>query len=92
MEDIKNLTPEELVNLVKTWYDANTDKRSVVMIAGKEEDDGLASTQMVVGKHGPILTMLAEFISEQSGLIKEATLYSFLKGLKDKFDKEEKSE
>ena len=42
MEDIKNLTPEELVNLVKTWYDANTDKRSVVMIAGKEEDDAMA--------------------------------------------------
>jgi len=91
MEDIKNLTPEELVNLVKTWYDANT-KRSVVMIAGKEEDDGLANTQMVVGRHGSILIMLAEFISEHPGLIKEATLCSFLKGLKDKFDKEEKSE
>lgn len=93
MEDIKNLTQEELVNLVKTWHDANTDKRSVVMIVGKEDDDdGLASTQMVVGKHGSILIMLAEFISEQPGLIKEATLCSFLKGLKDKFDKEEKSE
>lgn len=92
MEDIKNLTPEELVNLVKTWYDANTDKRSVVIMAGEEGDEELASTQMVVGKHGSILIMLGVLISEQPGLIKEATLCSFLKGLKDKFDKEEKSE
>lgn len=62
------------------------------MMVGEEEKDGLANTQMLVGRHGSILLMLTQFIDEQSGLVREATLRSFIKSLKDKFDKEEKSE
>ena len=89
MENIKNLTPAELANLVKTWYEANGDKRSAIMLVGEEENDGLANTQMVVGRRSSILTMFMEFLDEHANLVKEAALFSCLKRLGEELDKKE---
>lgn len=89
MENIKNLTPEELANLVHTRYEVNGDKRSVIMMVGEEEKNRLENTQMVVGRDSSILLMLTQFIDEQSDLVREATLRSFLKSLEERLGEKE---
>ena len=47
MENIEKLTHEELVQLVRTWYNANKEERSVVIMAGKKQGDGVHNTQLL---------------------------------------------
>ena len=93
MENIKNLTPEELVELVHTWYKANKEKRSIIIMAGQEEDKGLASTHCISGKGLLVRMMMMEFVADNSKLIKDATMCSLIRDVLTKGDKEdEKSE
>lgn len=89
MENIKNLTPAELVELVETWYKANKEKRSLIMMVGEEEADSLTSTQMIGGRRYPLLTMLVEFLNEQASLVKEAALFSCVKAIGSKLGEKE---
>lgn len=89
MENIKDLTPEELANLVHTWYEANKEERSLIVMVGKKEGDGLAHTQMIGGRRYSIMTMFMEFLDEHPSLMKEATLSSCIKKLGDELEKKE---
>lgn len=84
MENIKNLTAEELVELAHTWQEANKKERGLIMMAGEEFGERLANTQCVCGGGKVILTMLAEFIGKNPELIKSATLCSLMKRISDK--------
>lgn len=90
MENIKNLTHEELVNLVQTWYNANKDERSIIIMAGQDIEDGISHTQMFCGRKIAILTMLSEFVTENSRLMEAAALGTLIKSVLDVNDKEEK--
>ena len=90
MENIKNLTHKELVDLVQTWYDANKDERAIIIMAGKYLEDGIYHTQMYCGRRIAILAMLSEFVAESSKLIELATLDTLIKSVLDKHDKEDK--
>lgn len=93
MENIKNLTPEELVQLVRTWCEANKEKRSIIVMEGQEEDGGLESTQCISGKRLAVKMMLMEFVTDNSKLVKQATMCSLIRDVLTKGDEEdEKSE
>lgn len=90
MENIKNLTPEELVELVHTWCEANKEKRAIIVMAGQDEEGSFNSTQCVSGKGLPIGIMLADFIKDNSKLLRRATAFSLVKEIMEKENSENK--
>lgn len=82
MENIKNLSPRELVELVHTWYEANKNERAIILMAGKDEGENLANTHLVAGKGTYLLMMLLELMEENSELVMEAMRLDIAKKLR----------
>lgn len=93
MENIEKLTHEELVQLVRTWYNANKEERSVVIMAGKKQGDGVHNTHLVCGRNIDILVMMIEFITDNPEIVERASFCSLMRKMRDAVkDKDEKSE
>lgn len=70
-EKIKNMTLSEVIELVTEWQKADIN-RSMVLLLGEGQDDGVITAQRVAGIKDDLVIMYARTIEENAVLIDEA--------------------
>lgn len=70
-EKIKNMTLSEVIELVTEWQKADIN-RSMVVLLGEGQDDGVITAQRVAGIKDDLVIMYARTIEENAVLIDEA--------------------
>lgn len=91
MENIKNLSLEELVKFAKTWQEGK-DTRSIVILAIERDDDADAAdvSNLVSGNVRDMVVALAELIDENPEIFKPAIKLAEIMKAKEKKLKDKK--